>query len=96
MEGFHEVVQEAWVSSGGSSCPFLTLEMKLKATARALQRWSDKRIGHVASQLELAREILHQLEIAQDIRPLIPAEKWLLQETKRHSLFSHSNTQLPV
>jgi hypothetical protein len=76
--------------------PFLTLEMKLKATARALQRWSNKRIGHVASQLELAREILHQLEIAQDIRPLIPAEKWLLQEIKRHSLLLSSNAQLLV
>jgi hypothetical protein len=96
LEGFQEVAQEAWASSSGSSCPFLTLEMKLKATARALQRWSNKRIGHVASQLELAREILHQLEIAQDIRPLIPAEKWLLQEIKRHSLLLSSNAQLLV
>lgn len=79
-------MQDAWSSVNIQSCPFLTLELKLKATARALQGWSDKKVGHVASQLALAREILHQLEIAQDLRPLSPMEDWLRKGLKNHSL----------
>jgi hypothetical protein len=60
--------------------------LKLKATAKGLQAWSDKRVGHVESQLGLAREILHHLEIAQDGRPLTPA-KWTLKSMlKKHCL----------
>jgi hypothetical protein len=53
---------------------------------RALQSWSDKTVGHVNSQLALAREILHQLEIAQDSRNLLPRENWLKNNLKKHSL----------
>jgi hypothetical protein len=43
-------------------------------------------IGHVGSQLGLAREVLHQLEIAQDNRNLSIQERWLRNQVKRHSL----------
>lgn len=39
----------------------------------------------VNSQLGLAREVLHQLEIAQDARTLSNQEKWLHQHLKKHS-----------
>jgi hypothetical protein len=32
--------------------PLLSLSTKLKATARSLQSWSDKKVGHIASQLD--------------------------------------------
>jgi len=38
------------------------------------------------SQLGLAREVLHQLEIAQDNRSLSFQELWLRNQLKRHSL----------
>jgi hypothetical protein len=84
LEGFHDVVLEAWTSVRERSCPFLTFE--LKSTAKALQGWSAKKVGHVTSQLALAREILHQLEIAQDSRLLSPMEMWLLRCLKKHYL----------
>jgi hypothetical protein len=37
----------------------LTLSAKLKATTRRLQGWSERKVGHVASQLEVAKELLH-------------------------------------
>jgi hypothetical protein len=40
----------------------------------------------VKFQLALAREILHQLEIDQDNRPLSPGELWLKNNLKKHSL----------
>jgi hypothetical protein len=83
IEGFHEVVQNAWSSIPDGHCPYLSLDLKFKATAKALQRWSDKKVGHINSQLELAREVLHQLEIAQDGRLLSTAERWLVSRLKK-------------
>jgi len=70
LDGFQEAVEVAWSSVQATSCPFDTLAKKFQATVRSLQSWSQKKVGHVNSQLELAREILHQLEIAQDNRNL--------------------------
>jgi hypothetical protein len=68
------------------SLPLLSLSTKLKATTRGLQSWSDKKVGLVASQLELAKELLHQLQIAQDSRVLAPDEVWLRNNLKKHCL----------
>jgi hypothetical protein len=38
------------------------------------------------SQLDLAKELLHQFEIAQDGRSLSPSEVWLKNMLKKHSL----------
>jgi hypothetical protein len=74
------------------------LATKLKATARGLQSWSEKKVGHVSSQLELANELLHQLEVAQDSRALSACEKWLRNNLKKHSLalasLSRTNARL--
>jgi hypothetical protein len=40
--------------------------------------------GNVGTQLGLAREVLHRLEIAQDNRILSEEEVWLLQKLKQH------------
>jgi hypothetical protein len=70
LDGFREAVANFWAAVPSGPCPLLTLSTKLKATARELQGWSDKKVGHVASQLELAKELLHQLDISQDSRVL--------------------------
>jgi hypothetical protein len=70
IDGFLEAVHQAWVFFQPNNCPFLTLDNRFRATARGLQAWSDKKAGHVESKLTLAREILCQLEIAQDLRLL--------------------------
>lgn len=86
LEGFHEAVEAAWSSVPAAACPFVTLANKFKATVKGLQSWSYKKVGHVNSQLSRAREVLHQLEIAQDARPLSRQEKWLRDQLKKHSL----------
>jgi hypothetical protein len=72
MDGFLDIVQSAWVPVGSSPCPFVNLDRRLKGTSRRLQSWSDKQVGHVASQLALAKELLHKFETAQDHRMLAP------------------------
>lgn len=68
------------------ACPIERVDAKLRATSRALQAWSQKKVRNVKSQLELARELLHQLDIAQDHRVLIPEEAWLRRQLKQHTL----------
>jgi hypothetical protein len=86
IEGFHEVVHNAWSSVPVGQCPFSTFDLKLKGTAKALQGWSSKKVGHIETQLHLARDLIHQLEIAQDGRILSVLERWLLSKLKKHSL----------
>jgi hypothetical protein len=86
IDGFLEAVQQAWSSVQQNHCPFSTLDNKFRAVARGLQAWSDKKVGHVESQLALARELLHQLEIAQDLRMLTRLEVELKNSLKKHSL----------
>ena len=50
--------------------PLERISIKLKRLTRALQSWSTKKVGHIKSQLALAREVLHRLEMAQDMRQL--------------------------
>jgi hypothetical protein len=77
LDGFQEVVASAWASVPAGPYPLLALSAKLKATARGLQSWSDKKVGHITSRLELAKELLHQMDIAQDSRDLSAEEVWL-------------------
>ena len=86
QEGFQDAVEAAWSSVPRSNCPFDTLAKKFRATVRGLQSWSQKQIGHINTQLGLAREILHQLEIAQDHRNLSALEVWFRNKLKVHSL----------
>lgn len=86
FEGFQDAVQQAWQSVPHTPNPLETLALKFRAAAKGLQSWSDKKVGHFNSQLDLAKEILHQLEIAHDSRPLSPTELWLRNNLKKHSL----------
>jgi hypothetical protein len=62
------------------------VSMKLKRLSKRLQSWGHKMVGNVGTQLGLAREVLHILEIAQDIRTLAVEEVWLLRKLKQHCL----------
>jgi hypothetical protein len=86
LEGFHEAVEQAWQSVQPGACPLRSLHLKFRAVAKGLQAWSDKKVGHVESQLALAREVLHQLEIAQDGRVLIHEETALKNMLKKQTL----------
>jgi hypothetical protein len=86
LEGFHEAVEQAWQSVQPRVCPLLNLHLKFRAVAKGLQAWSDKEVGHVESQVALAREVLHQLEIAQDSQVLIHEETMLRNMLKKQTL----------
>jgi hypothetical protein len=90
LQRFQDTVLTAWEDVGIVNCPYQTLYLKLQKTARSLQAWSDKHVGHIRSQVALAKEVLHKLEIAHDERVLTPAEFWLKNKLKKHSLLLSS------
>ena len=65
---------------------FLPRSQALQCLTHALQSWNSKSVGHIKTQLALAQEVLHRLEMAQDMRLLTPDEDWLRRELKRHCL----------
>jgi hypothetical protein len=54
--------------------------------ARCLQSWSDRFTRSIRIQLEVAKEVLHKLEIAHDGRALAPHEEQLQQLVKLISI----------
>jgi hypothetical protein len=83
---FLDTVKNSWDAPVRNSGPLERISIKLKRLTRALQSWSAKNVGHIKTQLALAREVLHRLEMAQDMRQLSTEEDWLRRELKRHCL----------
>jgi len=86
LDGFLEVVDTTWASPVPGICPFEQLAAKFKGLTIALQSWSQKMVGNVNSKLRQARELLHQFDIAQDLRSLSDQEAWLRRRLKQHCL----------
>jgi hypothetical protein len=63
-------VAQAWVCPLRDANPFRRLDWLFRNTARVLKSWSDKLCGNVRRQLEIAKEVVHQLEMAHDHRRL--------------------------
>lgn len=84
--GFHDVVRRAWSFPLRNADPFKRLDWPLRNTARVLQSWSAKQIGSIRLQLELAKEVVHRLEIARDHRALAEHEENLRRTLKLKSL----------
>lgn len=84
--GFLDIVQQAWHCLLSDADPFRCLDWLLRNTTRVLQSWSALSIGSIRMQLEIAKEVVHRLEIARDHRTLAPHEEVLRQKLKWKSL----------
>ena len=58
-DDFQGVSETSWNSTPATWCPFNNLARKIRAMAKGLQSWEQKKIGHVNNQLGMAREIVH-------------------------------------
>jgi hypothetical protein len=76
------VIQRVWHYPLSGANPFLCLDWLLQNIARCLQSWSARFVGSVHIQLEVAKEVLHKLEVARDGRALTSHEEWLRQLVK--------------
>jgi hypothetical protein len=84
--GFLDVVAAAWHCPLRDASPFKRIELLLHNTARVLNSWSDRFVGNVRMQLEIAREVVHRLEIARDRHTLAPHEEDLRKLLKGKAL----------
>jgi hypothetical protein len=69
-----------------STCAVEGLFLKLQHLSKDLQRWGQRKVGNIKLQLEMAKEILHRLEVARDSRELSDSEEWLRKKLKLHCL----------
>lgn len=83
VPGFFQAVWDAPVQS---NCAVERLFLKLQRLSRGLQKWGQRKIGNIKLQIEMAKEILHRLEIARDSRELSSSEEWLRKKLKLHCL----------
>jgi hypothetical protein len=84
--GFKDVVARAWHCPLGNVSPFTGLDWLLHNTVMCPKCWSDRTIGSVRLQLEMAKEIMHWLEIARDTRRLSAGEEEMCKPLKLKSL----------
>jgi hypothetical protein len=78
-----QCVQAAWGSSVPlNKNPFETLHIKLNRTAKALRVWSKTIVPQGKLALAICREVIHQLEKAQEARMLDSAELSLIKLLK--------------
>lgn len=86
LPGYLDMVQRVWHCPLQDADPFRRLDWLLRNTSRALQSWSQRCIGNIRIQLEIAKEVIHRLEMAMDRRPLTAHEEDLRKKLKLKAL----------
>jgi hypothetical protein len=86
MDGFQELIQDIWSKPVASTQPLKRLHIKLSRVAKAIKRWRKEKIGDTRLQLALVKEILLQLEAAQERRALTQEELELRRRLKIRSV----------
>lgn len=82
LEGFEEVVRESWSAPCSTVDPVARLDRKLRTAARKLRSWSDKKVGNVKLQMEMARELIGRFDKAEESRILSLQERFLHKNLK--------------
>ena len=86
MEGFFEAVQTAWNKPVNLVQPLKHLHIKLAHTIKGIKNWKKSKIGDTRLQLAIVKEIILQLETAQEERTLTRDELDLLKRLKVRSI----------
>jgi hypothetical protein len=85
--GFLKVVHEAWDRETPQALNhLLALHIKLNRTTKALRAWAKALLSHCRLIMAICKEIIGQLEKAQDYRGLAHHESQLIRTLKRRLL----------
>lgn len=82
FDGYLDTVKAAWTCPYTNANPFRILEYKLQNTAIALKQWSSKHVRSIRLQLAIAKEIVYQLDLAQEHRQLNEGELFMRKDMK--------------
>jgi mannosylglycoprotein endo-beta-mannosidase len=86
VEGFGEVVTQAWGVETGGRSPLAVLDFKLRETKKALKFWSKHHIGDIQKHLCIADELILQFDTAQESRQLSNDEMLLRKNLRSRTL----------
>jgi hypothetical protein len=87
MPIFFECIEAAWHKEiPANQNPLAVLHTKLTRTAKALRAWAKTLIPQGKLALVICREVILQLEKAQELRVLIQPERSLIKHLKRRIL----------
>lgn len=82
LDGFEEAVQQAWDYTPMNVDACRLIDIKLRCTAKALKSWSMRNVGSACQQHFMARELIAQLDKAQESRLLTDEERAFRAELK--------------
>jgi hypothetical protein len=82
INGFKEVVQQIWNKPVHSTMPLKRLNTKLARVTKGIRRWRKEKVGETRLQLAIVKEVLLQLEAAQETRRLTSQETELRRRLK--------------
>ena len=82
MEGFRDLVQNIWNRPVASALPMKRLHVKMARVVKGIKRWKKVKIGDTKLQLAIVKEVLLQLEAAQEHRLLTHMELDLCRRLK--------------
>jgi hypothetical protein len=74
LPGFQEVVKEAWEKPIQAMDSIRRLHIKLSRSAKALKKWEKSNVGNIKLQLSIIKEVIWQLDRAQERRDLSQLE----------------------
>lgn len=83
---FDEVIASTWRRPQNEHDPLACLDEMLRALVRVLQSWAATRIGEIKAHLLMARELILQLDLAQESRGLSEEEAGLRKRMKMRCL----------
>ena len=70
MDSFKKLVEQVWNRPVHSALPIKRLHIKLARVAKGIKRWRKEKIGDTRLQLAIVKEVLLQLEAAQETMTL--------------------------
>jgi hypothetical protein len=83
MPGFHDCVKRAWdMHVPTHHNPMAVLHIKLSRVAKDLRQWSKSLVSHGKLVHAICREVIGQLEKAQESRAITEQERKLIQDLK--------------
>jgi exonuclease III len=77
LPGFAETVKSAWESAEPHADPLFAVDCKLKATAKALRSWGQRKQSQLALLFQIANEVILRLDEAREARQLTDGERRL-------------------
>jgi hypothetical protein len=95
LDGFDEVVKEAWKCEASITDPFRRLDALFRNTAEALQAWGQRKTGNVKLQIAIANTVIFRLDVAQEARSLSQGERWLKRVLK-HAVLGLSSLERTI